>query len=87
MEGFLPHEFIQNKKRRTMLLFLLTGVATFFLGKLIGDKEGYFLPGTAGEVKETKFKNFIITEDKNEMKLSDNSGNDIFIIDKASFKQ
>lgn len=70
-----------NKNRRIFLALGATGLVTFIFGKLFGD----FLERDI--VSKAQFKNFTLTETGSEIKLTDNKGDEIFIIDKESFKE
>ena len=86
MDVHVEQQSVKNKKRRTILTFGVLAVVTFILGKLFGENDSFLFPVSKGPVKETQFSNFKITESKDEMTLSDKSGEPIFIVDKASFR-
>lgn len=71
-----------NQNRRTFLALGATGIAAFVFGKLFGN---WFEERDV--VKKTEFQNFTLTETGSEIKLTERSGEPIFIIDKESFKE
>lgn len=71
-----------NENRRTFLMLGATGLVAFIFGKLFGH---WF--ETRDIVSQANFENFTLTETHSEIKLSDRSGEDIFIIDKESFQE
>lgn len=77
---------VLNQKRRTALAFGITGIGAFIVGKLFGN-DIVRLFGGETDVDVGRFENFKFTESRDEMILSDKSGDPIFIIDKASFKE
>ena len=74
-----------NKNRRTVLMVAGTGIISFILGKIFGPSINIFSKEII--LSEKEFKNFRIIETNKEMKLYDKNGNEIFIIDKESFKE
>lgn len=83
--GEETHTGIENKNRRTFLLMSVTGVLAFFAGKIF-DAGSLFTEPKKQVTAEKDFKNFSLTETGAELSLKDKEGNDIFIIDKDSFK-
>jgi hypothetical protein len=85
--NFHPKQLqVTNEKRRQMLKYGGTALVAFVAGKIFGDHDSYFLPKLQGPVKEVLFENFKLTENEDEMTLSDKSGEPIFIVDKSSFR-
>ena len=72
-----------NENRRTFLAFGATGVAAFVLGKMFGG-EGW---GDNTVMGRAEFDEFILTETRSEMRLTDKKGEPIVVIDKDSFRE
>lgn len=75
-----------NKKRRALLKIGLTGVAAFALGKIVGPRIDDLIHPEDKIIDRKDFASFSLIETNGEMKLSDKEGNEIFVIDKESFK-
>ena len=76
----------QNKKRRALLKLGFTGVAAFVIGKFAGPYIDDLLHPNDKIIDRKDFQSFSLIETNGEMKLSDKEGNDIFVIDKESFR-
>lgn len=79
---------VQNTSRRTFLTVGLTGAAAFILGKIFGEDLAKLFesePQYDGEIK--KLGNFTVIESDDEVVFKDRSGEDIFVVDKASFRE
>jgi len=83
-EGVPLHKLTEtiNKNRRTFLALGATGIAAFVFGKLFGN---WFEERNV--VSKAEFQNFTLTETDAEIKLTERSGEPIFIIDKESFQE
>lgn len=70
-----------DQKRRKFLKILLVGSGVLLAGKIFGSRIlDFFFPDS----KTTKdFENFRVSENKGELTISDQSGEEIFIIDKG----
>lgn len=85
MEARSPQPAVKNPKRRMMLTLGVTGVVALVLGKVFGDAGERFLQQSGfGTVKETKFRNFTLTESEAQIVLSDRQGDEIFIVEKET---
>ncbi|MCW9054566.1 MAG: hypothetical protein OQJ98_01120 [Candidatus Pacebacteria bacterium] len=74
-----------NKNRRQFLVVGGASVASFFLGKIFGPSINLFSQDIP--ISERDFKDFRIVETNKEMKLYDRKGNELFIVDKESFRE
>jgi len=69
-----------NKNRRNFLKILLIGGGVLLIGKFLGPRVWDFF--SRGPKTEKDFGNFRVSEDNKELIISDQSGEEIFIIDK-----
>ena len=75
---------VKNQPRRTLLLAGFAGVGAFVASKFLSQ----FTFGKDDEiVRSATFDNFTFEETGNEMTLREKSGEVIFVVDKASFKE
>jgi len=70
-----------NKNRRKFIKFALIGGGVLLAGKIFGPKLLDVLSPSPKVEKD--FVNFKVSEDKSGLKISDKSGEEIFIIDKG----
>lgn len=78
---------VENKQRRTILAFGVSGLLALLFGKLFkNDIVNVFVEGDT-ELNRKDFENFSLVETKDEMVLSDKGGDPIFIIEKDSFRR
>ena len=69
-----------NKNRRNFLKILLIGGGILLIGKFLGPRILDIF--SRGPKTEKDFGNFRVSEDKKELIISDQTGEEIFIIDK-----
>lgn len=72
-----------NNSRRIFIKTLLIGSGVFLVGKVLGPRvlNLFSSESTVEPTTLKNFQNFRISENKNELIISDQKGNDIFIID------
>lgn len=72
-----------DARRRAFLKYAMFGGAVFLSGKYIGPIMNMLRGDTV--LSEKTFQNFKITETGRQLKVSDNDGEDLLIIDKEEF--
>ena len=70
-----------NEDRRKFLKIALIGSASFIVGKILGPLFSKFLDNSSSKTSSGSFR---IVEDKKVLSIYDNSGEEIFQIDKGT---
>ena len=79
---------VRNPKRRSFLLVGLTGAGAFIFGRLFGDDLlRLFGHGEEEVVSRHQIGGFSIVEKRDEMIFTDPNGEEVFVVDTASFRR